>query len=209
MFDNNMLKTDEIEQQIMDDGYIQNQRLSRPWIPAQMMRHINSFNTHFIKRKPYIYQWTVALTELNKPGDAKFFTPHLIRQMASHYLKNSASKSPKAKLTRQKAYKIMKTTDARELTAQLPTFINLVRSENIAKCPEWCQAFKNNGAYNTMVELIKFHNCRLFKNGAALDIYESLDELNIIAKNTPNSLFGIMTNFLSYNYVEERLPYTL
>ena len=72
------------------------------------------------------------------------------------------------------------------------------------KSKAWINAFKANGAYYTMDNMIKFHGCR-FKNDMSemLSLDESLSELKKSVETCRPTefykLFGLMKEFIEYN----------
>jgi hypothetical protein len=72
------------------------------------------------------------------------------------------------------------------------------------KSKAWINAFKANGAYYTMDNMIKFHGCR-FKNDMSemLSLDESLSELKRSVETCRPAefykLFGLMKEFIEYN----------
>lgn len=206
---------DVIEQTILKQGYIEITELTRPWIPAQVLRHGKNFDKQFLKTRPYSYQWQVLISELRRiaktdPSETKsmFFSRKLVTPMLKHYLKNI--KKPIDRRVIALIDSISKTTAWASLLSQLSTFVNSTpMPKNMPKCPEWISAFKGNGAYNTMLSLIQYHNCHLYENGKALDTYKSLDALQHLAsQKNPEMLYGIMIDFLTYNYAYNRLTVT-
>lgn len=91
---------DEIEQSILNDGYIPNNQLWRRWIMAQMLRHYkdangnSTFDAYFVSGKPYIYQWDTILNEIKVLKHLKghelenrerFFNKDVVRLSAMDY----------------------------------------------------------------------------------------------------------------------------
>lgn len=201
-----------IEQKILQQGYINVTELNRAWIPAQILRHGKDFDKYFLKTKPYSYQWNVLLSELKRTAekdptsaDPVFFSEKLIVPMIDHYRRTIKTPLSKSVIAAMNATAINTSQSSR--IAALSTFVRIApMPKNMPKCPEWISAFKANGSYHTMLSLIKFNNCHLCRDGKSLNMYESIGMLNkLVSYNDPNLLYDIMTEFLRYNYVHSRL----
>lgn len=104
---------DDIEKTIMYDGYIDNSKLWRRWIMAQMLRHCDEYDTdgsnisdygygpgfdkYFISGKDYKYIWDTTLNELkairHMHGDdlksrTRFYNHDVVFQMLDRYVVN-------------------------------------------------------------------------------------------------------------------------
>lgn len=235
---------DEIEQQILDDGYIPNNNIWRRWIMAQMLRHYkdpvtgaDTFNAYFIKNKPYMYQWTTFLNEINaikrmsldstdRNIRLTFFNKDLLVNMLNSY-RDTVSKLPKNRFRRLNYDKseyinmIDNYIKSAEELRRKPCHTNIIvhkmadlvsdfikNAEIKSKLPKskaWIDAFKGNGAYYTMDNMIKFHGCRFWNDDMSqtLNEKESLNKLmSEVGKCDPNEfykLFGLMKEFIEYN----------
>lgn len=235
---------DEIEQQILDDGYIPNNNIWRRWIMAQMLRHYkdpatgaDTFNAYFIKNKPYMYQWTTLLNEINavkrmsldstdRSIRLTFFNKDLLVHMLTSY-RDVISKLPKNRFWHvncdktkylnmidgyiKSAVELQRKqhhTNAvvNKMADLISDFIKNAKIRNkLPKSKAWIDAFKGNGSYYTMDNMIKFHGCRFWDDNGSqtLNEKESLNKLLYeVCKCNPNEfykLFGLMKEFIEYN----------
>lgn len=97
------VRYDPIETQILDGGHLDNPRLWRRWVMAQVFRsHVNadgiqSFRKRFFQDKPYSYEWKTAEADIKAmarmSGDdaakrSRFFNASVIVAMLDHYIEN-------------------------------------------------------------------------------------------------------------------------
>lgn len=169
-----------VASQILLDGYIENNRIRKKWLIAQMFQYgLNDelFVRHFIQDKPYSYEWLTAKRSVsservrNKNNFTEtvrqFFTDDVLQKMQTHYL-NNIDEHIRQKI---KFNKQIKTSTIHLFVEQNPMSLNIPKSD------VWFNAFKGSGAYHTMSELIKYHSCRFTINNKQLNIYESLSQL--------------------------------
>jgi hypothetical protein len=107
---------------------------------------------------------------------------------------------------------IFKCTDSVILNNDSYLKLYLAVKDFISACPipvdlkksnAWINAFKGSGAYYTMDNMIKFHDCHVILDGNTLDTDQSINQLNIYVIKTHNDyskLFDIMTDFIEYNH---------
>lgn len=82
-------------------------------------------------------------------------------------------------------------------------------TKDAPQCKEWIDAYKGSGAYFTMQNLIRFHNCvAVDDNGNYLDKYQSLSFISIKAEMYKNGegwrLLGVMKKMLEDNNINVR-----
>lgn len=219
-------KADEIEQEILNDGYIGNKNLYRRWIMAQMFRHYkesdgktNGFDHYFVTGTKYRYAWETTKNEVKAlrhlHGDElnkreRFFNMYVVKDMAKELearLEKTHSEFLKEKLM-PKLEGIYKAKNYFEMYKALKEFGNRFDVYNITmpKPSAWKNAFKGAGAYYTMDNLIKFHGCRWEdENGHLMSMKDSLIKLEKAVNRNRNSyykLYAIMCNFIRYNHFD-------
>lgn len=220
-----MIKIDQIEEKILNDGFIYNDNISRKWLVVQALRHNDfvkkPFDQYFIDKKPYKYEWATATNEiktLSKISDPtelklreKFFNNKTIQKMLDHY-KNTVLINKNPSSTKQimgivndidtflyQQHNIPKRVYYKKLNLLLSDFCEIAEfPPETEKSQAWITAFKNSGAYFTIENLIKYHGCRFYINNRTCDIFGSLKELDDITNKT-NDLTPVILMFLSQN----------
>lgn len=88
-----------MESAILSQGFVDDHRLWRRWVMAQMFRtYVNggmkAFEDRFFRRKPYHYEWDVAerdvaavvrMSGYDAESRGRFFSASVIRSMMEHY----------------------------------------------------------------------------------------------------------------------------
>lgn len=263
-------KLDDIEQSIINDGYIPNTMLWRRWIMAQMLRHYknengeSNFDKYFVSGKPYLYQWETILNEIKTlkklsnqelTNRERFFNMDVIKAAAQDYEKclsryirckakkyidsnQKANKAAYVKLyynkQRGRVYiddksiiSNIEDTTFTELMSYVHSFVENILScktyakmqnaierlisncpmqLHIRKAPSWKNAFKGAGAYYTMDNMIKFHDCGFFnESGEKLSTSDSLRILENKTTEYANEyykLYALMQKFVNDNEFE-------
>lgn len=215
---------DDVERQILSNGYIQNPTLWRQWMPVQIFRtgsksnRAAAFQKRFFTFKPYRYEWTTALSEIkniqlstgaDKTNQTRFFNFDTIEQMLRHYRMHASSVSRP-----ESALKAANEFDKTLQTAKRKNRYDILRKgmkqfmksapmpEDMPKSGAWKNAFQASGAYHTMDIMIKFNGCRFADaNGADMLDTASLAHLESAvnyAMKRPNGgeeLFSMMLSF--------------
>ena len=221
----NIDKPDEIEQKILDDGYIVNNNLHRRWIMAQMFRHYKEndgktcgFDHHFVTGTRYKYAWETAMNEIKAlrhlHGDElkkreRFFNMDVVKEMAKELEERTKQNYWYEKNEFLSILKeVYKAKNYFEMYKALKKLVGTYAMQSIShpKPKAWKNAFKGAGAYYTMDNMIKFHNCR-WRNeyGNMMSLKESLNELEKAVdrnRNTYYKLYAIMCNFIEYNHFD-------
>lgn len=135
-------------------------------------------------------RWSNVCTTMNKP-QAIAYVSSQIRCLADYYIGVNRSTSSAAIST---AINVATT-----FLSKMP-----VKCRTMPKSKAWINAFKGNGAYYTMDNMIKFHNCH-FSSVNANDkdaTQQSLAELHKQVYECNGEfykLFGCMKEFIDYN----------
>ena len=196
-----------IEEKIISDGFLQNEKLKRKWIIGQLQKYYiipndpNLFDEHFFKNKPYHYMWTVLLREikmmskieksrnLTKTEKQKiikqkeiFINKNLILAMLNDF--DHQSKQTESSFIEKTKNNIENSRSYSEIEKQVEIFIKKINPKkyHYFKKPEiWKNAFKRIGLYHTFEEIIKYQNYRFSENDT---INESLNTLSTLLQET-------------------------
>jgi hypothetical protein len=205
---------DNIEQKILDAGYINNNRLHRRYVMTQMLRHLDNFDDYFITRKPYEYIWNSALNEFsmqcecdNEERKLRFllFGGSVISEMLKDF-KVQIIKSYITPATLDYLDTLISSAKTARNSWQVKQIIeHFIRSydikQNYTKPDIWITSFKAIGAYYTMDSLIKLYDCRTIRQGDVFVTLSTEDALSCLDKwkSTPELLFDIMLDFIKAN----------
>lgn len=199
--------TDEVENGIIEGGVIENADLHRRWVMAQTFRMLRSGNwTASLREKGYLYMLKFLYEEvktilaMKESGSPQylfriwFFTGDCIFKIMSsliHILQRyNTSRVENVWINVSEVANSMDDDGIHKLfTADTPTRLHILyesvkatfsRSEldRFEMPKEFIEAYKANGAYYTMQNMIQFHGCRVHLDGRVLDQYESMDYLN-------------------------------
>jgi len=105
-------------------------------------------------------------------------------------------------------YRIRGANDAHELYIAVRDFNLNMHSGNghYRQCREWVDAYKGMGAYATMQNLLRFHNCTFPKNNEFYESYKGIDSLTLLdiaAEKYKHGegwrLFGLMKQTIEEN----------
>lgn len=202
---------DSIENMIIKDGYILTNDFSHKWLLSQILRH-PSFDEYFVKNRPYSYEWTTALNQIDvmKHLDKtqlksyeRFFNFYVIRNMIKHYTSYMAHYPSELNDMMPIIDKIKKSENYASLAKHLSRFVSSAKMP--AKTPKsqaWQTAFKNFGAYTAMRELIMFYDCKMTFFGRTFESHESLLLLETITNENmdmSDGLYNIMKDFIDLN----------
>lgn len=105
-------------------------------------------------------------------------------------------------------YQIMQAKSSAQLLVATVQF-NILRIKlpsETPQCKQWVDAYKGSGAYFTMQNLVRFHNClAIDDNGRWLDKYQSLDFITLKAEQYKNGegwrLLALMKKMLEDNNI--------
>ena len=196
----------EIDEMIIQSGYINNSHLRRRQILTQMFRHKNNFDDYFIKNKPYHYVWSTTVNELSmqcrcKPDERKLrfklFGKKTVIAMLESYETQSGINLD---MFIQRA---KRANNSKRLLDTVSIFMSKYGvKKHFDKPVEWINSFKAIGAYYTIEGLIKIYECTNIRTESDEIQTTSIDDALSYLSNCatkPDTLFATMNDFIIIN----------
>lgn len=199
--------TDEVENGIIEGGVIENADLHRRWVMAQTFRMLRSGNwTASLREKGYLYmlkflyeevKTILAMKESGSPQyevRSQFFTGNCLYKIMNSLTQILQRYNTEgSRIVCVNALEVVNSMDIsgvhkfltdntqirlRILYESVKDMFSISTLDRFTMPKEFIEAYKANGAYYTMQNMIQFHGCRVHLDGRVLDRYESMDYLN-------------------------------
>ena len=211
------MQYDNIEQMIIDDGFLYNETLNKKSMTSQFLRACmykgTDFKTSFMyyleNAKPYEYMWQVLHDEINAMAHIKQKEEFLTRKrffnryIAQKICKDSLYMYDNDKYAKLYLKKAMSAHSYKDTAFFLEKIKTKAKGRHVPKHRLWINAYTGLGLYNTFKWLIKYDNCRFSTaEHTEMNVYESLaylEELIDSAKNDYSKLFPVLEKLLADN----------
>ena len=167
-------------------GVINNSHLFRRWVMAQTFRalHWNGYNgkgyNAYVKSLGFKYQFDMmedeikALAAMERDGDpelafrSRFFSLDVIKEVYRRFtndiLRVKTELLDRREIQSAKTYREMLRA-VRNFRTKYSYYINWGnRNGKLSQYKEWFDAFKGAGAYYTLENMFRFHNCILYRD---------------------------------------------
>ena len=215
---------------IIEQGTVSNRRLYRRWVMGQMF-HMMSYSpsrskeplgfTSMIHRLGYSYQWKMLINELHaqmkmEGKDAvnfsdrnRWFNAQVVTAMANDYIVSLKKRVDALKVRNCKGIPYKRISNRNIFVSDLEgkLFYPLsVALQRINWAKNASQLYKGSGAFFTMQNLIRFHDCVAFDDSEnRLDKYQSLSFVSNKAEAYKNGqgwrLFAVLKKMLDDNNI--------
>lgn len=187
-------ETDEIAAQIKEDGYLENKKLFRRWVMAQMFRMLgytskrgdNGYNGYLKQKYSYKYQFEMMLDELKvlailqkeDPAEfefrTQFFNKNVVYKICNEHIKlmDRVFRYDQDKTSRQRVRieRLRRTDNYSKVLENYKDFYADLGStyKDWSKIKAWKDAFKGAGSAYTLLNLVRFHDCAIHNGDAEL-----------------------------------------